>query len=222
MAYFEEDFLHFFIELAGNNNKDWFDMHRKRYEQMVKNPFKKFVAACIEMVSEFEPTIQIEPKDAIFRINRDIRFSKDKTPYKTNVSAVISIGGKKDKTNPGLYMELSPEHFRIYSGVYELEKDDLLAVREYIVEHQKEFNKLISDKKFKNTFGEILGSKNKILPKHIKAHGEQLPLLFNKNWYYFAEFSPEKILEEDLLTTVREHYVIAKPLGDFFTKAIRS
>lgn len=222
MAYFNQDFLDFFIELAGNNHKDWFDENRKRYEKEVKDPFKKFVQDGIDMISEFNSEIQVEPKDCIFRINRDIRFSKDKTPYKTRVSAVISPGGKKDRTNPGIYMELSPEHFRIYSGVFGLDKEDLLAVREYIADNAKEFNKLTSDKKFTTAFGEIRGEKNKILPKHLKEAGEKTPLIFNKNWYYFAEHKPETILQEDLLEIIKDRYLISKPLGDFFTKAIRS
>ena len=222
MTYFNPDFLDFFKELAGNNNKDWFDENRKRYEKEVKDPFKAFVSDAIQTIAKMNPEIQVEPKDCIFRINRDIRFSKDKTPYKTYVSAVISKGGKKDRTNPGLYMELTPEHFRIYSGMYVLDKEDLLATREYIVENQKEFEKLISDKKFANTFGEIHGSKNKILPKHLKQHGEDIPLLYNKNWYYFASYDPKTILKDDLMKMIKDHYQIAKPLGDFFTKAIRS
>ena len=82
-AYFEEDFLDFFTELAFNNEKSWFDVNRKRYEKSVKDPFKAFVVDMIAGIAEFDPSIttDLQPKDVSFRINRDIRFSKDKTPY---------------------------------------------------------------------------------------------------------------------------------------------
>ena len=95
MPYFEKDFLEFFKELEKNNNKDWFDANRKRYEKVIKDPFKAFVQKMIDRMHELDSSVIIQPKDCIFRINRDIRFSKDKTPYKSNVSAVVGVGGKK-------------------------------------------------------------------------------------------------------------------------------
>lgn len=222
MAYFNPDFLDFFIELAGNNNKDWFDINRKRYEQEVKNPFKKLVSELITAVNKIEGNILIEPKHAIFRINRDIRFSKDKTPYKTNVSAVISPGGKKDHRNPGVYIELGPEHFRIYGGIYKLDKDDLLAVREYICENKSAFSRAVSDQEFVGNYGKINGAKNKILPKHLKKFGEEIPLLYNKNWYFYASLEPETILREDLLDLILAYHKSASLINTFFKKALAS
>jgi uncharacterized protein (TIGR02453 family) len=222
MAYFTNDFLEFFKELAGNNNKDWFDMNRKRYEKEIKDPFKKLVLDLIEAVDSIEGDIKIEPKNCIFRINRDVRFSKDKTPYKTKVSAIVSKGGKKDHKNPGVYIELGPEHFRIYGGIYKLDKDDLLAVREYITENQSAFKKAINNKDFVSNYGEIHGEKNKILPKHIKEFGEEIPLLYNKNWYFYSTLAPETILKEDLIDIILDHHKSAKQVNTFFKKALLS
>jgi uncharacterized protein (TIGR02453 family) len=90
MVYFEKDYFEFFKELAANNHKEWFDVNRSRYHSSVKEPFDKFIADLITEVHKIDKKIEIAPKDAIFRINRDIRFSKDKTPYKLNRSAIIS------------------------------------------------------------------------------------------------------------------------------------
>ena len=79
-VYFTPAFNKFFIDLAPNNNKDWFDVNRNRYEQDVKLPFRGFTADVIKEISKIDPTVKMEAKDAIFRINRDIRFSKDKYP----------------------------------------------------------------------------------------------------------------------------------------------
>jgi uncharacterized protein (TIGR02453 family) len=222
MAYFSKDFIQFFKDLAGNNNKEWFDENRKRYEREVKDPFKKFVQDVIDMVSKHDPKVGIEPKDAIFRINRDIRFSKDKTPYKTNVSAIVSPIGKKDKTNPGLYFELTPEHVRIYGGVYMTDKEQLYSVRSHIVENLKEFEKIISDKKFVDVYGEVRGEKNKVIPSEFKEAAEKQPLIFNKQFYYFTQFEPELVLKDDLLNTFEDAYKVSLPIADFLSKALQS
>lgn len=219
---FTPDFLNFFIELAPNNNKDWFDQNRSRYEKNVKEPFKYFVQQLITEFSKIDPKFkETEPKDCIFRINRDIRFSKDKSPYKLQVSAVISPEGKKSRAIDGIYIELTPEHVRVYGGVYEVDKDDLQSIREGIAKNLNEFRKLISNQDFRKVFGELRGEKNKVLPKELKNAGEQEPLMYNKQWYFFTEFDPEIILEQDLIKRVIEVYKVARPVEQFFNRFIK-
>ncbi|MEL6943413.1 MAG: DUF2461 domain-containing protein, partial [Bacteroidota bacterium] len=105
MKHFTPDFLNFFKDLRANNEREWFHANKKRYEQSVKIPFQAFIADVIEHASIFDPNILITPKDAIFRIYKDTRFSKDKTPYKLHASAVVSRGGRKDLTSIGIYLE---------------------------------------------------------------------------------------------------------------------
>lgn len=222
MPYFEEDFLQFFIDLAPNNHKDWFDENRKRYHKSVKEPFKTFVERMIALVLEEEKHWgELEAKNCIFRINRDVRFSKDKTPYKMKVSAAIVDGGKKNHTTPGLYFELGPEDIRIYGGVYQLEKEQLLVVREAIADNLEEFKKAVNNPQFKAVYGEIHGDKNKIIPKHLKVAAEKEPLIFNKNWYYFAKFEPEKLLSEDFDKFVLDIYKAGNPVKSFFEKHLK-
>lgn len=220
MAYFSSDFLTFFKELAANNHKDWFDENRKRYEKNVKKAFEVFVTDLIALVHKHDSAIEITYKEAIFRINRDIRFSKDKSPYKLNRSAIISPSGRKDKSNPGLYLEMGPAFFRIYSGVYQPNKEQLYDIRAFIIENESAFNKLISDKKFVKVFGEIRGEKNKILPKEFKEKAADIPLLFNKQFYWFTEFEPEIIEQDNLMDTIMDTYLVTKKMMDFFSKAI--
>lgn len=221
MTYFGPEFNAFFRELAPNNQKDWFDENRKRYEQHVKIPFQKFVQAAIQEVSLLNPAVKdLEPKDAIFRINRDIRFSKDKSPYKLQMSAVIGPGGKKNFAGNGLYFELTPEHVRFYAGIYEANKDQLLAVRQGIAANLDTFQKLYRAPEFVNLFGEIRGAKNKILPKELKSLGEKEPLLYNKQFYFFCEHSEKLTESEDLMSKLLEAYRVAQPLQNFFSKLV--
>lgn len=220
MSYFNKDFMQFFKDLAANNHKDWFDANRKRYETTVKEPFKSFVGDMISRVQKVDPAVQIEPKDAIFRINRDIRFSKDKTPYKTNVSAVITPGGRKDKVTPGLYFELNPENIRVYSGLYMLDTQQLHKVRSYIAANLDEFNKIINEKQFKKRYGEILGEKHKRVPKEFQEAYEKQPLIANKAFYCFAKLDPDEVLRDDFPELIMDYYKTVFPLKNYLTKAL--
>lgn len=223
MAYFTPDFLNFFKELAANNNKEWFAENKKRYERSVKEPFNVFIQDVIDLTAKQDDRFAGLAKDAVFRIYKDVRFSKDKTPYKLQASALIAPGGRKlGMGTPGMYLELGPEHFRFYSGLYMLEKDVLQRVREYILKNSKELDKLLSEKQFVDNFGELRGEKNKILPKEFKVAAEKQPLLFNKQFYFFAELEPETVLREDFTDVVMELFEASQPMRKYLTNAIGS
>lgn len=222
MVFFSADYLNFFIELAANNNKDWFDLNRKRYEQNVKKPFADFVQHLIDLLAAKDPTFKdLEAKDCIFRINRDIRFSKDKSPYKMMCSAVIAPEGKKSKAVNGVYIELGPEHMRVYGGVYEIDKEDLEIVRDTIAQDVLEFQKAYKNPIFVKTFGEILGERNKIIPTHLREAASIEPLIFNKQWYFYTQFEPEMILQNNLDQIVVACYKAGRPVEEFFNKLIK-
>jgi uncharacterized protein (TIGR02453 family) len=222
MAFFSPDYLQFFIELAGNNNKDWFDLNRKRYEQNVKKPFADFIQHIIKRLATNDSTFEgLEVKDCVFRINRDIRFSKDKTPYKMMCSAVVTPAGKKSKAVNGVYIELGPEHMRVYGGVYEIDKEDLETVRDAIAQDISKFQKAYKNARFVKTFGEILGDKNKILPPHLRDSAAIEPLIFNKQWYFYTQFEPETILQENLDEIVLNCYEAGRPVESFFNELIK-
>ena len=222
MAYFTPNFNHFFKDLAKNNHKEWFHANKKTYLKEVKNPFYQFLQDLIAHIqTHHDPELFLEVKNAVFRINRDIRFSKDKQPYKLQVSAVISTGGKKDKTGNGVYFEIGPERLRVYGGIYEIEKEDLFELRTGISENLNNFRKLYSDPKFINMYGEVKGAKNKILPKELKEFGNIEPLIFNKQFYFFTEFTPETILFDNLDELIIDCYQVGKPIQDFFNKLIK-
>ena len=220
MAYFTQDFLDFFKELSANNHRDWFTANKKRYENSVKKPFNAFVQTMIDEVHADDNRVVITPKDAIFRINRDIRFSADKTPYKIFMAAIVSAGGRKDHSTPGLYLQFGSEDARIYSGAHSLDKLKLQAVREAIVSDMDTFEKRINDANFKKKFGAIHGEEHKRLPKEFKEASEQQPLLFKKSFYYFAKFEPEFILKDNLPELIMDYYHAAKPLNEFFGQAM--
>jgi|SRR6218665_938091 len=221
MAHFKNDFLQFFMELAANNNKDWFDENRKRYENFVKKPFADFVTHLIAEVAKTDQRYKdLTASECIFRINRDIRFSKDKTPYKLFSSAVISPNGRKSDSVHGIYFELTPEAVRVYGGIYEIDKERLMILREGIAENLEAFKKIISAKEFVDTFGELHGDKNKVLPAELKDAAAKQPLIFNKQFYVLTEFPASLITSENLTSTLMHCYKTIAPLEQFFNQFI--
>ncbi len=214
--YFTKDFTDFFKELAGNNHKDWFDDNRKRYHTSVKEPFEAFVSDVVSAAQKIDKTIDVDPRKCIFRINRDIRFSKDKTPYKLDRSCIISKFGTKDKEYPGGYIRLSPETCWIGGGTYYLQKDNLFFLREKIAKDPRAFDKLINEKTFKSYFPNgIQGEKNKVVPKEFKAAAEDCDYILNKQFYYMAEQKPAIILQKNLVDLVIDHFKAAKKMNAY-------
>jgi len=220
MQYFTQKFIDFFSELEKNNHKDWFDVNRKIYETEVKKPLNNLATNLIVAISQFDNSIEKDPKKAIFRINRDIRFSKDKSPYKTNVSAAFVKGGRKSPY-PGYYLGIGANNVHLGGGLYMLDKDALLAVRTHIKDNQEDFLKIITSKKFKNAFGEIKGEKNKKLASEFKEIQDELPLIANKQFYFMTDIeSKNLILSEGFVEKVADIFKVGYTLNRFLAEAL--
>lgn len=219
-TYFSGTFMNFFKNLAQNNNTSWFNENKKTYEAVVKKPFVDFIEHLIQEVKKSDDRIQITAADAILRINKDIRFSKDKSPYKLYTSAIISPAGKRDKGYPGMYLEVSPEDVKIYGGAYELDNEKLLKIRNAILHNPTTFKKAYQDKKFVEAFGEVLGDKNKkLLPEH-KSFESKEPLIANKQFYFMASLPAKQATLPGFDKVVLGYFKAAKKINDFFIDAI--
>lgn len=217
-----KEYFDFFAELERNNNKEWFDANRKRYEVAVKTPFQRLVNQIITEIAFIDTAVSsLEAKDAIFRINRDIRFSNDKTPYKTRMSAIITPTGKKDKTTPGIYFEIDKDSINIYGGVYMPDKDQLLSIRNKIAEDLDGFRKVLANPEFALHYGGLAESdKNKRLPKELIEAADEEPLIYNKSFYFSSQ---EKIKDKEnpqILDIVMIKYLAAKPVSDWLKVAM--
>lgn len=220
MSYFNSEFTKFFQDLSKHNTTEWFNDNRKLYEKKVKKPFYIFVEEMINRISKYETNIAIKPSDAIMRINKDIRFSKDKTPYNTYMAANISVYGKKDKSYPGFYFQLSSDKIEIFGGAYMVEAPTLLALRTYIANHLKDFSTAYNDKNFKEKFGTIKGEQHKRLTEEFHKIVAQEPLIANRQFYYNAEINADIITKAELPDRLMEYYFAGKKLNEFLIKAI--
>ncbi len=217
---FNPSYLSFFKDLAHNNTTEWFNANKKTYEKEVKKPFEAFVQQIIADIHQITPEILIEPKQAIFRINKDVRFSADKSPYKTEMSAVISQKGKKGNPCPGLYINLGAEKAIVASGLKMLEKEQLTEVRHHIADNLEAFESIIHNPAFQAAFGEIQGDKIKRLPEEFKATAEKQALLYNTSFLAMAELPAEEIIKPDFAEQVINLYKRTLPLAMFLKEPI--
>ena len=220
MKYFTPAFFKFFDELAKNNNKEWFDNNRTRYENDVKVPFKKLVTDINEKLLKDFPDLNREIHKNIFRINRDIRFSKDKSPYKNNVAAVFSRKGTQDIDYPGFYMHIGAKEILVGGGKYEVSKEQLAKIRQEIYYNNGAFKKLLNDKAFKEKYGELKGDRNKVLPPDYKEFVTEQPYIANKQFWYGAELTRKDITSDNLDTLILSYYKAAYKMNKFLLEAI--
>ena len=220
MQYFDASFFKFFDTLAKNNNKEWFDDNRSTYENKIKVPFRKLVEDVTAQLSKDLPELNRDASKAIFRINKDVRFSKDKSPYKTNVAAVISRNGKKDEMYPGFYMHFGSDEIMIGGGKYFCSKEDITKIRQEIYYNPKEFQKIITAKKFIESFGVVQGDKSKILEPDYKAFLAEQPLIANKQFWFYRNLNREEITSDQLDKLVASYFKSAIPFNQWLLKTI--
>jgi uncharacterized protein (TIGR02453 family) len=220
MSYFDSRFNRFFLGLSENNTKEWFESHRDTYETAVKKPFIKLVEDVMRGVSEFDTHLPLSAQKSIFRINRDIRFSKDKSPYKTHVAATLSDESKNPDA-AGYYFMLSAKGLELGGGIYQPNKEAIEKIRSEIFYHSEEFDKLLMNRDFKSKFGILKGEKNKIVPDPYKQILQTQPLIANKQFFYWAEFLDPSIVESpDLADIIISHFAAGAAMNSFLRRAV--
>ncbi len=208
--------LDFLDELAENNHKTWFDENRKKYE-ISKNIFKNFVEEMINEVSQFDDNIKcLLPQNCIFRINRDVRFSKDKSPYKTNFGASLQKGGKKTLcAGYYLHIEANGGSF-IAGGLYTPPNDVLAKIRQEIDYNFSDFENIIENQAFKKCFGELSGEKLIKAPKGYDTENPAIEFLKMKSLIAWHKIPDNSIIENDnFLEYVLKVCKTMKPFLDF-------
>ncbi|WP_025742015.1 DUF2461 domain-containing protein [Aquimarina pacifica] len=221
MQYFTEDFTVFFEELRTNNHKDWFHANKKRYESSVKKPFEIFTGVIISEIQKHDPTLQIEPKDCILRMNRDVRFAKDKSPYNLHYTCFISSGGRKDKSVPGIFLRFSPEMIGIMGGCFSPSKDQLQSIRTAISHDKGVFRNLLEEADFVQKFGEIRGETMKRIPKEWQEPCKKEPLLLHKQFYYVGEEAADLICSDTLVSQIMEYWSAMRPVNEYLSNIIK-
>jgi uncharacterized protein (TIGR02453 family) len=222
MKFFDENFTNYFQALAANNNTMWFDQNRKWYEKSVKSTFYEFIDELVIKLRKIDPEINIMPEDAIYRINNDIRFTKEKIPYKTWMKANISPYGKKVKDYPGFYILMNHQHIIITGGSFQSEKQTLTQIRNSILRDPKGFRAIIDHPKFIETFGRLEGEYNKQIPLEYREVSKICPEIALKQFYFKKELPVDLIFDPNLTQLICQQFEQAADLHRFLCNALRS
>lgn len=214
------DTYSFLTQLQTNNNKEWFDANRKRYESVRQN-ISHIAEIMIHEISQFDKSVSgLLPKDCIFRINRDIRFSADKSPYKTNSGIFVCPGGKNSGM-AGYYLHIEPGNSFLSGGIYMPSSPALKAIREEIYHNYEEFLGIVQDKTFKSAFTAFWGEKLKTKPKGFPDDFVGMEYLKLKNFTVLKSVSEQVMTSNKLLEEMRTVYKALYPLNHFINQAIR-
>lgn len=214
--------IKFLKDLKKNNNKEWFDVNRKVYEA-AKQDFEMLVQRIIEQHGKKDEDIaSLKPKDCMFRINRDIRFSKDKSPYKTNFGASINKGGKKAMV-AGYYFHCEPGNSFVGGGLWQPMPDDLKKVRQEIDYCFDEFSKILTSKKFKTVYGEMYKGEDVSLTRPPKGYDETNPaieFLKLKSFIAMRKIDDADLTSNTLSKKIAESFEALQPLVKFINAAL--
>lgn len=213
----------FLKDLKKNNNKPWFDAHRKQYEAAKEN-FIAFIQTLIDKHSLKDATIkEQEGKKCIFRINRDIRFSKDKTPYKSNFGASINMGGKKSMFG-GYYFHFEPGGSFVGGGVWQPMPPELKKIRQEIDYCHDEFKKIIGGKKFKSVYGDLYRGDDVSLSRVPQGFENDNPAAENlklKSWIAMREVKDAELSSKELVKKSLEAFETLQPLLQFINRTMK-
>lgn len=216
----ERSTLEFLSELAVNNNRDWFMANKKRFDDAQSN-VTAFAGYLIGEIGKFDDEVAaIDPKSCVFRIYRDVRFSKDKSPYKINLGSYISPGGRKSM-QPGYYFHLQPDHSFVAGGKHIPDGPELLKIRTAIAGDTDEFLKIVNKKSFRDILGELWDAKLKTAPKGFDPDHKAVEFLKLKEFMATAEFHDDRVLTSaefprQIVKITKEMY----PLVAFLRKAL--
>ncbi len=213
--------LVFLEQLKENNHREWFNGHRSIYEES-RADFISFCTDLLEDLKVLQPELlNTDIKDCIFRINRDIRFSKDKSPYKTHFSAAFGPNGKSSG-KIDFYFQLDSEKAFLGGGIWQPSPQNLARFRQEIDYNPQDLKSIIFDKTFKEYFGEPHGEKLKTTPKNYPSDHPDIELLKYKEMFYIKEFSRKEVLQKDFRQKVYQACTYLKPYIDYVNELFES
>ncbi|MFZ9044618.1 MAG: DUF2461 domain-containing protein [Cyclobacteriaceae bacterium] len=214
-----KEILTFLSELAKHNSREWMTENKKYYLSN-KKVFESIISQLIEGISKFDPEVSgLTPKDCTFRINRDIRFSRDKSPYKTNFGAAITPGGKKSP-QPTYYFHLEPGNAFLAGGVYMPQPQELGKIRQEIDYNAEELKKIAESTSFRETWGEITGEELKTCPKGYPKDHPNIDLIRKKSFIVMHPLDRRLLISESFIEQAVEKYASLYPFNQYLSVAI--
>jgi len=209
--------LQFFRGLAKNNNREWFLPRKQIFEEKVKEPMRQLVDALNVALHDFAPEYETDPGKAIFRIYRDIRFSKDKKPYKEHIAATFHRRGAMGHGQGGYYVAISHKSVAVGGGIYAPDPPQLLAIRERIAERHEEFRRILAAKPVRKLFGNLQGEQLSRVPRGFATDHSAADLLRFKYFILYKELPPSLATSPKLYKEIVERFRVIVPFLQFLT-----
>lgn len=219
-----KDTLQFLDDLKANNNRDWFLENKKRYEA-VKKDYQQLVGDFLDAMKPLDPSLEmLEVKNCTFRINRDIRFSKDKTPYKSHLGVWLSSGAK-GMNRSGYYLHLEKGASFIAGGLYCPEAEDLKKMRKEIAYFHDDLEAILDEKNFKKEFKDFDRNEKNMLKNPPRGYEKEHPaieFLKLKSFESSQRIDIAEVTKKDFVATMSKKLIALKPLNDFINRALTS
>ena len=207
------DIFNFYTELKSNNNREWFEYQKPRYKAL-ESEIKNFND---DIKEELNRNDEIELVK-MFRIYRDIRFSKNKTPFKTHFG--ISFHRKKPQLRGGYYLNISPGDTFIATGFWNPEKEDLFRIRKEMEIDSDDFRKLIAEISFKKYWGSLTGDEVKTAPKGFSKEDPNIDLIKKKQYIFIKKFDDKSVLSPDFKNQIISHFIAIRPFFNYMTSIL--
>ena len=216
--------LKFLEDLIANNSTEWMHENKKRYESYKKD-YHNFIASILAEMKPLDKSLDpLEVKNCTFRINRDIRFSKDKSPYKTNMGVWMSQN-KNRKNSPGYYIHFEKENCFIAGGVWCPEPNELKLIRKEIEFFYDDLDAIVSNKNFKKIFNQLDRSENNVLkkaPKDFDPNHPAIEFLKFKSFTASHKIDDKLFTDNDFSKIIAKQLITLKPMNDFLSRALET
>lgn len=220
---FDKSFFAFFSELAANNDRTWFEANKQRYREEVVAPISSFIEAMAPRLAKISPHYVADPRPnggSMFRIYRDVRFSKDKRPYKENAGVHFRHGLGRDAHAPGFYVHLTPQEVFFGGGIWLPPAPQLAKIREAIAADPKGWGKVIADKTLRQQCGGIRGDGLTRPPKGYDKDAPHIEDLKRKTFFAMREATAQDAMAKDFADQVATAFRASRPLMRFICKAV--
>lgn len=219
-----KDSIQFLDDLRNNNNREWFQDNKKRYE-LFKKDYHQLVEAFLDTMKPMDASLEmLEVKNCTFRINRDIRFSKDKSPYKAHLGVWLS-SGSKNLNRSGYYIHIERGGSFIAGGFYAPEADDLKKIRKEIAFFHDDLEAILAEPNFKREFGDFSRNEKYVLktpPRGYEKDHPAIEFLKLKSFETLQKFDINEVTQKDFVTKMSQKLILLKPLNEFMNRAVEA
>lgn len=216
--------LQFLDDLKANNNRDWFQDNKKRYE-VFKKDYHQLVSDFLDAMKPLDPSLELlQVKDCTFRINRDIRFSKDKSPYKAHLGVWLSSGAK-GANRSGYYVHIEKGASFIAGGFYSPDSEELKKVRKEIAFFYDDLQEILKEKNFKKEFGSLDINENnslKSMPRGYEKDHPAIEFLKLKSFTTTQKYDISEVTKKDFVAKMSQKLIALKPLNEFINRALET